>query len=303
MPTVDLTSPPATPETPDAGLLQRLPRRLALTLRELRHAAAAAGGAPLPFDPASAPDADPLEGRLGARRSSPEDEAYAAALASLHDPAETLERRGLLVEGRLDEGVAGALGLLATPRVALDVDVTLDATRARSWHRAAAGAVAMLSTIDGLVFELAWCSAAHWGEELARVAALPSGATSRATALPDHVVLPFELLDAAAEAVASGRSDLLPVLAAQHRGDLGGDPASVLSALVGDVRGRLRVLGADVSGDDVTVVGVVSWLLGADGWHALRPQVVDGRQVVVVERVEPDRLGVELATVLAEVQA
>ena len=300
MPTLDLTA--SAPAPPATGLLQRLPRRLTLTLLELEHAAAAAGGAPLPFQVAAAGDADPLEGRLGTRRSSSEDEAFAAALASLHDPAETLPRRGLLVDDRLDEGVAGALGLLATPRVALDVDVTIGSTRARSWHRAAAGAVAMLGTVDGLVFELAWCGTDQWADELGRVAVLPSGTTQQMTVLPEQVTLPFELLDAAAEAAASGRADLLPVLADQHGSALGPDAASVLSALVTDARGRLRVLGADVSGDELTVVGVVSWLLLADGWHALRPQVVDGRQVVTVERVQPDRLGAELAAVLAEVQ-
>ncbi len=307
MATVDLTNPPP----PPTGLLDALPRRLSLTLPELRLAAERAGGAPLPFvlaEPAEPGGA--LEDRLGLSRGSTEDHAYAAALASLHDPAETLRRRGLLTGESLDEGLAGALGLLATPTVAVDLDVTIEGTRARAWHREAGGAVATLATVDGVVFELAWFAAAAWAAELGRAAMLPSDRSVRGTTLPDVIDVPFELLDAAGEAVRTGRSDLLPVLAARHSGsavDPDGVPlgdvalASILSALVIDARGRLRALGADVSGDETRLVGVVSWVLLADGWHALRPHRVGDDHRVEVRRVTVEDLAGDLAFVLAGV--
>ncbi len=310
MATVDLTTPPP----PPSGLLDALPRRVGLTLPELRLAAERAGGAPLPFEARDTErsDADPLEDRLGRSRASVEDRAYAEALATLHDPAETLARRGLLAGDDLDDGLAGALGLLATPAVAVDLDVVVSGVRARAWHRESDGAVATLATADGVVFELAWFPAAHWAGELARAARLPSDQELHGTTLPDAVDLPFELLDAAGEAVRSGRADLLPVLAARHSGsaiDADGRPigdvdlASMLSALVIDTRGRLRALGAGVSGDRTRLVGVVSWVLLADGWRALRPHHQAQRgddHRVEVRRVEPDDLAVDLAFVLAE---
>jgi hypothetical protein len=285
MATIDLGSPPA----PATDLLDALPRRVSLTLPELQLAAERAGGAPLPFVLTAQAQTGALEWRLGASTASAQDQAYAATLASLHEPADTLRRRGLLTGDALDDGLAGALGLLATPRVAVDLDVAV-----------------------GVVFELAWFAVASWPEELARAAMLPSDRSLRGTALPDVIDVPFELLDAASEAVRSSRSDLLPVLAARHSGssvDAHGRPvsdvelASMLSALIIDTRGRLRALGADVSGDETTVVGVVSWVLLADGWRALRPRRVGDEHRVEVRRVEPTELAADLAFVLTEVVA
>lgn len=306
MATIDLSNPPP----PAAGLLDALPRRLALTLPELQLAAARAGGAPLPFVVSEPAQSGAFDQRLGASRTSSQDQAYAESLATLHDPAETLTRRGLLAGDELDQGLAGALGLLATPRVAVDLDVTIDGARARAWHREADGAVATLATADGLVFELAWFAVTAWRDELARAALLPTDQTLRGTALPDAIDVPFELLDAASEAVRSSRSDLLPVLAARHSGasvDADGraigdvELTSMLSALIIDTRGRLRALGADVSGDETTVVGVVSWVLLADGWHALRPRREGDDHRVDVRRVEAADLAGDLAFVLSEV--
>lgn len=309
MATVDLTTPPP----PPTGLLDALPRRLSLTLPELRLAAERAGGAPLPF--VLAEPTEPgggLEDRLGMSRGSAQDHAYAAALTSLHEPAETLRRRGLLIDDTLDEGLAGALGLLATPTVAVDLDVVIDGIRARAWHREADGAVATLATVDGVVFELAWFAASSWAAELGRAAVLPSDQVVRGTSLPDAIDVPFELLDAAGEAVRSGRSDLLPVLASRLSGssvDADGVPlgdvalTSVLSALVIDARGRLRALGADVSGEETRLVGVVSWVLLADGWHALRPHREGDDHRVEVRRVTADDLAGDLAFVLAGVMS
>jgi hypothetical protein len=304
--TIDLSTRPP----PPSGLLDALPRRVGLTLSELRLAAELAGGAPLPFDLVDPAQAGALEDRLGVSRASSEDQAYAAALATLHDPTETLARRGLLTGDVLDEGLAGALGLLATPTVAVDLDVTVEGVRARAWHRESGGAVATLATVDGIVFELAWLPSTAWAAELGRAAMLPADRSLRATTLPDLVDLPFELLDSAAEAVRSNRADLVPVLAARQSGravDADGhrigdvELASMVAALVMDARGRLRALGADVSGDETRLVGVVSWVLLPDGWRALRPHRDGDDHRVEVRRVTTDDLAADLAFVLAEV--
>jgi N-acetyl-gamma-glutamyl-phosphate reductase len=107
MPTIDLSTPPPAPAT----LLDGLPRRVTLTLPELRMVAERAGGAPLPFELAAPRGSHALEDRLGASRATTEDSAYAAALASLHDPEETLARRGLLGDfGAIVDAKSGVSG-------------------------------------------------------------------------------------------------------------------------------------------------------------------------------------------------
>jgi hypothetical protein len=307
VPTIDLSTPPPAPAT----LLDGLPRRVSLTLPELRLVAERAGGAPLPFEADDARSASALEGRLGTSRATAEDDAYAAALASLHDPEDSLARRGLLGGAGDDSGLLGAVGLLATPQTALDLDVTACGVRARSWHRRSGGVVASLATVDGIVFELAWFRSAAWPDELARVAVLPEDCLLGESEVPAYVDVPYELADAASEAARSGRGDLVPVLAEQSDAVLGADgealsaadAALVLSALATESRGRLRAMAADMGGSGAGVVGVVSWTLLADGWRTLRPREVDGRQRVQVAAVAPGDLGAELAPVLAEVAA
>jgi hypothetical protein len=229
-------------------------------------------------------------------------------LEALPDPWSSLARRGLTEGGDVDAALTGAVGLLATPRLALDVDVAVGAARARAWHRESRGAVATLATADGVVFELAWFADDQRAGELARVAVLPEEVTPIDSGVPPLVELPFDLLDATAEARRSDRLDLLPVLATQYAGSVTGpsgeahDAAAVaelLAALAVEPRGRLRVLAADVSGPDLATVGVLSWTLLADGWHAIRPR--DDAARVEVRRVEPGDLAAELAPVLAEV--
>jgi hypothetical protein len=144
------------------------------------------------------------------------------------------------------------------------------------------------------------------------VAVVPEDLTLHDSSLPPVVDLPYELADAAGEALRAGRSDLAAVLVAQHRGDVtdgrgsvmaDADVTGVLSALATECRGRIRALVADVSGEETSVVGVVSWVLLADGWHTLRPRQVDGVHRVEVRRLEPADLAPELAPVLAEVIA
>ena len=309
LPTVDLATPPPAP----AGTLQGLPRRLALTLPELRLLAEKAGGAPLPFDVAeSAPTGgNPLETRLGQSRAASDAQAYAAALETLHDPTGSLTRRGLLDGDRADAGVVGALGLLATPAVALDLDVATGPVRGRAWHRQRGTAVASLSTVDGIVFELAWFESDHWPDELARMAVVPEDVELGDSAVPALVDLPYELLDAGAEALRSSRSDLLSTVVAHHSGAaldadgtaLGDATAvAVVTALVGETRGRLRALVADVEAGG-SLVGVLSWVLLEDGWRVLRPHHEEDAHRVEVRRVEPADLASVLGPVLAEVTA
>lgn len=305
---IDLSAPPPVP----AGILDALPRRVALTLLELQHVAAAAGGAPLPFevrDP-ERPDGTGLDDRLGRSRPASDAAAYAEALAALHDPVSSLARRGLVdPEGAVDPGLAGAVGLLASPAVALDLEVVAEGVHARAWHRLSADAVATLATVDGLVFELAWFPAAQWPIELARIAALPEEAALRDSAVPRVVQLPYELADAAAEAVRTDRADLLAVLAEQHAAmtDATGSPLSavdagaVLRGLALEARGRLRAMVADATRTPTATVGVVSWTLLADGWHALRTRHAADGDRVEVRRVDASDLAADLAPVLAEV--
>lgn len=306
MPTIDLSTPPPPPD----GVLDALPRRAALTLPELRLVAEAAGGAPLPFDVTDPAGSASLEDRLGQSRGTVEDQAYRSILDALHDPRASLQRRGLLTDGAVDEGLLGAVGLLATPQLALDVDVVADHVQAKAWHRQAGGAVATLSTVDGVVFELAWFPTSSWPGELSRIAVVPEDLAQHESAVPTLVDLPYELADAGAEALRSSRADLVDVLVGRHAGevlDADGAPVDptetgrVLASLSSETRGRLRVLVADVSGEETSVVGVVSWVLLSDGWRALTPHRVDGAARVAVRRVQPEDLAADLAPVLAEV--
>lgn len=309
MVTIDLTTPPA----PPASFLDGMARRLALTLPELRLVAELAGGAPLPFDVVAGDGAgaggQSLAGRLGQSRGSVEDSAYTDALGTLHDPHDTLRRRGLLTDdGAADAGVVGAVGLLATPRLALDIDVAAGATQVKAWHRHSEGAVASLSTCDGIVFELAWFPAAQWTVELARVTAVPEDMPLGGSHVPTLLDVPYALADAIGEALRSGRSDLVPVLIGQAEGQVLADgealgaaeAAAAVSAVHAESRGRLRILAAEVSERATTAVGVVSWVLLRDGWHSLTPRHDDGARVAV-RRVDPDDLPTELAPVLAQV--
>ncbi|GAB3014582.1 hypothetical protein GCM10011376_07670 [Nocardioides flavus (ex Wang et al. 2016)] len=308
MVTIDLTTPPARP----TSLLDGIARRLALTLPELRLVAELAGGAPLPFDVVPDADeavrADSLSGRLGEDRGTAEDSAYVEALRTLHDPHETLRRRGLLTDDGADPGVVGAVGLLATPRLALDIDVAAGSAQVKAWHRQSGGAVASLSTCDGIVFELAWFPVDQWTAELARVTAPPEDLPLGASQVPEVLDVPYALADAVGEAMRSGRSDLVPVLVGQSGGTVVADgaalgdaeAAAVVSALHAEGQGRLRILAAEVSERATTSVGVVSWVLLKDGWHSLTPRHDDGARVAVL-RVDPADLPTELAPVLAQV--
>ena len=306
MPTIDLTTVATLGDDRPAQPLDAAPRRIGVTLRELQHAAALAGDAPLPFDVAEPAAADAMQSRLGSSPTTTDDQAYRTVVAALHDPADSLTRRGLLTDGALDAGLAGAIGLLAAPRTAVDIDLRMAGVQAKVWHRQDRSAVASLATVDGIVFELGWFRIDAWAAELARVAAVSEDVELATSSVPSYVDLPFELADAAAEATRVGRGDLLPVLAGRHSGSvLGPDGvladdavARLLTALAGEAQGRLRALVADVSHDAVDTVGVVSWTLLADGWRALRPHQLDGVPRLEVRSVEPADLSTVLVPVL-----
>jgi len=318
---VDLGERPAVGVAPP-GLLDAVSRRVGLTLPELRLAAELAGGAPLPFDVAAPPSADPLEARLGPGPGRA-DAAYADALAALADPRDTLARRGL-VDGAakrgLDAGVAGALGMLGTPEAAVQIDVVVGGVQARAWHHRSGPGVATLATADGLVFELSWLPVAGWPWELTRAATLPRDLVTEPSSVPDEVAAPFALLDAAGEALHSRRADLVPLLAGHHAGSVhegdrplaDADVAALLQHLASETRGRLRALVSDLTGSDrasassvagvAGVIGVVSWLLLADGWHSVELADVASEPTVRLRRVQAADLARQLAPVLAEVQ-
>ena len=308
MVTIDLTTPPA----PAATFLDGLPRRLALTLPELRLVAELAGGAPLPFDLVE-PEAEGsgLSGRLGRSRGSVDHAAYVEALGTLHDPAETLRRRGLVDDDGPQPGLLGAVGLLATPRLALDVDVAAGGTQVKAWHRCSDGAVATLSTCDGIVFELAWFPTDRWTDELARITLVPQDVPSGTSAVPAVLDLPYAVVDAVGEALRGGRADLVPVLVTQAGQAVLSDDqplteaeaTTAVSALHAESRGRLRILAAEVARDRTTDVGVVSWVLLADGWHSITPRHDEDGPRVTVRRVDPSDLATELSPVLAQVIA
>lgn len=300
MPTIDLGAapPPPGPSGATADVWAELPRRVGLTLPELRLLAETVG-APLPFDvaPPAVERGHGLAARLGASAGARQDQPYADALTRLGDPVESLHRRGLLVDHVPDPGLAGALGLIAAPSVALDLDVAVDDRRAHAWHRHRDGSVATLATSDGLVFELAWFAATAWPGELARVAAIPEETRCRASLVPTSLRVPWRVADAAAEAVRSGRPELVGVIS----GDPGLGP--VLTALAGEAHGRLRALATTVPAGahtDPRPVGVAAWTLLADGWHALRPQRA-ADDLLEITLVEPADLAAELAPLLAEV--
>ena len=144
--------------------------------------------------------------------------------------------------------------------------------------------------------------------ELARAASIPADVSLRESALPAQLDLPLHLADAIGEALRSSRADLVAVLMAQHEGEVVdadgaplSDAAAAVSALHTEAQGRLRVLAARVTDETTTDVGLVSWVLLADDWHALCPHQRDDESRILVRRTSPADLAAELAPVLAQV--
>lgn len=311
MPIVDLTHLDRSLREPeDLGQPDRLaaaPRRIGLTLPELLEAARLAGDAPLPFEVGDAPTPGDMERRIGGSSATTEDAAYRSVLDALPDAATNLAVRALVTDGVLDAGVAGALGLIGAPAVAIDVDVALPDTRLRVWHRQAGEAVATLATADGIVFELGWYAAEAWPAELARAVTLPEELSGDRSGVPAYLDLPLGLAEAAADAVGAGRTDVLDVLMARGDRCLGADgpldtaqARSAVLAACQEARGRMRALVARTpAGGPPQTIGVVSWTLVADGWRHLRPYRSSDGPRIALEPAEPADLAALLAPTLA----
>ena len=315
MVTIDLTTPPP----PPTSFLDGMARRLALTLPELRLVAELAGDAPLPFDLPSgadeAVDAGSLSGRLGKSRGSVEDSAYADALAHAPRPGgHPAPTRPGHRRRAPTPGSSGPSGLLATPRLALDIDVAAGATQVKAWHRQAGGAVASLSTCDGIVFELAWFPVDQWTTELARVTAA-SPRTSRSAPIararpPRRPLRPRRrgrrgaALRPLRPRAGAGR----PVrrrggARRRSRSSATPRPPTPCRAVHTEGRGRMRILAAEVSDGprrrSASCRGCCSPTAGTPS----TPRHDDDGARVAVARVDPDDLATELAPVLAQVTA
>ena len=200
MVTIDLTTPPP----PAASFLDGLPRRLALTLPELRHVAEPRGRRAAPLRPRRGRRRRRASRVVSASRAAVvEDNAYAAALASLHDADDSLRRRGLITDDGIDPGLTGAIGLLATPTLALDLDVAAPGTQVKAWHRQAGNAVATPRDVRRRSSSSSRGSPPTSGP--ASSPGWPTSPTTSASAsprVPEEVDLPFHLVDAIGEACA-----------------------------------------------------------------------------------------------------
>ncbi|TQL70748.1 hypothetical protein FB381_4690 [Nocardioides albertanoniae] len=291
MTTIDLGPAPAAPTEPWAGV----PRRVGLTLSELTRACEIIG-APLPFEVNDRQE-EGLDARLGRSRAAAEAEALTRAVAGFGDGATSLQRRDLLdSDGTLEAGIAGALGLLATPEVVIDLDVVVDDRRGRAWHRQKGEAAASLATVDGLVFELSWYPSAAWTTELGRTATLPGDTARMTSSVPEQLEVPFAVADAVFEALRTGRGDLVPVLT---EGDI--VTATALEAMATETHGRLRAIVASTTDAEDALIGTVSWSLVNDGWRSMRTVSLDGDLTLLITSVEPSELAADIARVLAEV--
>ena len=158
----------------------------------------------------------------------------------------------------------------------------------KAWHRQAGEAVATLSTVDGIVFELAWFPTASWPTELGRVAVIPEDLALReSVGARDGRTSPTSWPTRPPRRCAARATTWSPCSRPGTRGevlDADGAPLTevetgrLLAAIAAEARGRLRVLAADVSGEETSVVGVVSWVLLADGWRALTPHRAGGER-------------------------
>ena len=311
MVTIDLGPPRPDPR----DLLDGLPRRVALTLPELLHVAAAAGGAPLPFDrrrpPIHSRAGRPAAARRGRRRGAA---AYAATLARLaRRRTSRWPAAGCSSADAVDDGLLGAVGLLATPRFALDLDVVAGGVQAAGWHRQSGDAVAV--AVDRRRAGLRARLVPDLG--LGRRAE-PASPSSRGPAARG-LARPGLRRPAARAGRRRRRGGALPPLRPAagagrpppgpgHRRDR--RPAHRPRGRHRADRARQRGPGPACArwsptcpAPSATTVGVVAWTLVADGWRALRPHTVDDRLRVEVRRVIPEDLAAELAPVLAAVTA
>lgn len=314
--TLALDGSPAPAPDPAA----RLPRRVRLSRQAVEHLAELTR-TPLPWPGPPAPS--PTAAALGPAAAPAPDEPGDAV-------AELRAARLLTALGDVHPEVAGAMSVLGAPEVLLDLDLSVRRSDAvagyaqlHAWHRLRGGRVTTLATAGGPL-ELGWLRAELWQVELARAVTVTRPRTTARS--PEPVLdLPHELLLGAGEALRLHREDVLGELVARHAGsvltedprrdggtgrtDSGGRPLGraateeQLRLLHTSVLGRMRTLVAGVGTDGARRAGWVSWLLLPDGWRALEPHVRDLEPRVLVHPVEPLRLGVEVARLVAEVTA
>jgi hypothetical protein len=223
--------------------------------------------------------------------------ASAQAPASADNPVGDLTRLGLLSGGgEVDTDTAEALAVFGRPEVFVDLELAVrgpagqaEMARLSAWHRHRSGLVTAVTT-TGASCELAWWPAARWSAELTRLATPRDVASGAAPAA--RLRLPFDLLLGSATALREDRPGVAAELLERSRGRVRGpDDAAYDTVAAGDQvrllhtaeRGRLRVI---VVGRGRTV-GLVSWVLFADGWRELTPALDDGEPMVDVRRVVP----------------
>jgi len=222
------------------------------------------------------------------------------------DPG-ALTRLGLVSDDdRVDVAAATALAVFAAPEAFVDVELGVRRTaapggvaRLRSWHRVGSGLVAAVTTA-GPDLELAWWPEDRWPAELARLVTPRRLSPGPAPAAP--LRLPFELLLGAARAVREDRPAVLAELVGRSGGRVRGPGraayddagASEQVRLVHSTeRGRLRIV---VTGRGI--LGLVSWVLFADGWRELAPTREHGEAMVELRPVRPADLGAAVARLL-----
>lgn len=280
-----------------------------------------------------------LGARLGALEQPAEQPAEQADMADMADEAHEVAGQGdlprpgdadvdalLTTVGLVAEGVPTAEGRAVMtvwhgPALAIELEMLLalrrGRARVRSWHRNLDDWVVCLSTGDGRVFELAWLSADDWWLELGRASHVDTRLLRGATAaepLPEVLETPWELLLATGEAVQRRRPELLDQLVSDHTGATlaGDDDATLTTAAADDVRrwheqlesassGRLHAAVMGRSERGRPGVGVLEWVLFADGWRSLTPFRRDGWNMVRIERRGPVDLPRDLAVRAAEV--
>lgn len=264
MPTVTLTRDGSAPAH------ATLPRRLRLS-RAATERLAASTGTPLPWEPA-VPATAPADGSV--------DPDVAAALAGFARPEVFVDLTLALVrDGRVDQ---------------------LDA-----WHRLAGGRVTALAA-TGEACELAWYDVRWWQPALTALVARPRPDAARPSPRPG-LVLPLELLLASGDAHRTGRQDVLAELLARYggpvadeRGRLGeAETREELRTLHTGVQGRLQVV---VTSAERRTLGLVSWLLFADGWRELEPRRAGGPPLVALASVPPSALGARVARLVSAVR-
>ncbi len=287
-----------------------LPVRLRLSLAELVLLARLAGDVPLPIGLDARSVEDRLLTRLSGTRVGEVRELLARERARVDDDGPEGARAALVSRGvcdqagEVDPAVGAALSSLAGSPVSALLDVSArrrsGEVRLRSWFGVRRGLVTQLTVGDDLTAELAWFDPRRWVSQVARVVEVEPWVPEPApTALPGYVCLPSELLAGGEKAHRDQRTDLLPVLASAHVGQVRlGDARAVREADSDEILALLRTLGAACRGRLRLLTtrrdrpeqppAVSAWLLFDDGWHELRP----GRAATaVLRRREPQDLG------------